>query len=92
MQIRLQPYSNYLSSIVEKCTRAVLATETVQEPCNIGCGSSARKMEMMKLETYSLRRGTMGVAVRAVRRWLERIEVLYGERKKKTKKTKKKRK
>lgn len=55
----LQPHSNYLSSMTDKCTRVVLATETVQGPCNVGCGSTARKMEMMKLETYSMRRGTM---------------------------------
>lgn len=55
----LQPDSSYLSSINDNGTRAVLAIETVQGRCDVGCESTARKMGVMKLETYWMRRGTM---------------------------------
>ena len=59
VQMLLQHQSSYFNSMSDKYVKAItLVIETVQGPCNIGCRSTARKMEMMKLETYSMRRGT----------------------------------
>ena len=61
VQMLRQHDSNHLNNLTDKYTKAVLAIETVKGPCNIGCRSTRREMEMMKLETYSMRRGTKGV-------------------------------
>ena len=57
MQIVLQPHSSYLGRMTEEYAGVVVVTKGGG---NIGWGSSGREMEMMKLETYSMRRGTMG--------------------------------
>ena len=59
MQVVLQPHSSYLDNTTEKSPAMVMVVETIQKSSDMVWRNGARKMEMMKLETYSMWRGQM---------------------------------